>query len=195
MIFRRLIPLFLLFPAIAPAISKEMQELMRDVALLQQQVKDLQQSQDTKFAALTVMVQQTLDSATKANTAVAVLESGLRGAMQEQLRGVVSSAVGVGSKVDGMGGDVQALRASVEDITSRLGKLQQQLTDLNKAVQAMAAPPRATAAAARKQPAPPASGRWPAAESAAGGDSLRQCQPRCLGAASTIWPCRSFRTT
>ena len=90
----RLLPLLMLFPAIAPAISHEMQEFMRDVALLQQQLKDLQQSQDTKFAALTVMVQQTLDSATKANTAVAVLESGLRGAMQEQLKGVVGSAVG-----------------------------------------------------------------------------------------------------
>src|ERR1044071_4042065 len=73
----RLIPLVIFFPAIAPAISKEMQELMRDVALLQQQVKDLQQSQDNKFTALTVMVQQTLDSATKTNTAVAVLESRL----------------------------------------------------------------------------------------------------------------------
>lgn len=140
MIFRRLMPLFLLIPAIAPAISKEMQELMRDVALLQQQVKDLQQSQDTKFAALTVMVQQTLDSATKANTAVAVLESGIRGTLQEQLRGAVSASVGVGSKVDGMGSDVQALRASMEDITSRLGRLQAQLADLTKAVQTMAVP-------------------------------------------------------
>jgi tol-pal system protein YbgF len=150
MIFRRLIPLFLLVPAIAPAISKEMQELMRDVALLQQQVKDLQQSQDTKFSALTVMVQQTLDSATKTNTAVAVLESGIRGTVKEELRGVITSTVGVGSKVDGMGSDVQALRSSVEDITSRLGKLQQQLADLNKAVQAMAAPPA---------PPPPAPGQ------------------------------------
>jgi len=141
MIIRRLIPLMLLIPAIAPAVSKEMQELMRDVALLQQQVKDLQQSQDNKLSALTVMLQQTLDTATKANTAVAVLESGLSRSLQEQVRGVVTSSAGVGSKVDSLGGDVQALRSSVEDITSRLGKLQQQLTDLNKAVQALAAPP------------------------------------------------------
>src|SRR5262245_7374831 len=140
MMIRRVILLVLLIPAIAPAISKEMQELMRDVALLQQQVKDLQQSQDTRFATLTVMVQQTLDSATKANTAVAVLESGIRGTLQEQLRGAVTASVGVGSKVDGMGSDLQALRASMEDITSRMGRLQQQLADLNKAVSAMAAP-------------------------------------------------------
>ena len=149
MILRRLIPLMMFLPAIAPAISREMQELMRDVALLQQQVKDLQQSQDTKFATLTVMVQQTLDSATKANTAVAVLESGLRGTVQEQLKGVVTSTVGAGSKVDALSGDVQALRASMEDVNTRLGKLQQQLVDLNKAIQALAAPPA---------PPPPAPG-------------------------------------
>jgi tol-pal system protein YbgF len=113
---------------------------MRDVALLHQQVKYLQQSQDQKFTQLQVMVQQTLDSATKANTAVAVLESGLRGAVRDQLSGVVSSTVGYGSKVDAMSTDVQALRAAVEDITGRLGKLQQQLGDLSKAVQAMQAP-------------------------------------------------------
>jgi tol-pal system protein YbgF len=146
---RRLLPLLIFFPVTAPAVSREMQELMRDIALLQQQVKDLQQSQDTKFAALTVLAQQTLDSATKANTAVAVLESGLRGSMQEQLKGVVTSAVGVGSRVDSLGSDVQAVRASLEDVNTRLGKLQQQLVDLNKAIQALAAPPA---------PPPPAPG-------------------------------------
>jgi tol-pal system protein YbgF len=126
-----------------------MQELMRDVALLQQQMKDLQAWQDTKFTALTVMVQQTLDNATKANTAVAVLESGLTRQEGEQVRGAAQATVGVGSKVDSMSSDVQALRSSVEDITSRLGRLQQQLNDLNKAVQALAAPPA---------PPPPAPG-------------------------------------
>jgi tol-pal system protein YbgF len=160
MIFRRVIPLILLIPGIAPGVSKEMQELMRDVALLQQQVKDLQASQDTKFAALTVMVQQTLDNATKANTAVAVLESGLTRQVGEQVRGVAASAAGVGSKVDAMGGDIQALRSSVEDITSRLGRLQQQLADLNKAVQALAAPPA---------PPPPAPGTTAPSTTSAGG--------------------------
>jgi tol-pal system protein YbgF len=159
MIFRRVIPLVLLIPGIAPAVSKEMQELMRDVALLQQQLKDLQQAQDTKFATLVAMVQQTLDTATKANTSVAVLESGLSRSLQEQVRGVVTSSAGVGSKVDAMGGDVQALRASVEDITARLGRLQQQLADLNKAVQALATP----------APAPPPAAGTTGTTTSAGG--------------------------
>src|SRR5262249_14404374 len=140
MFFRRLIPVLFLFPAVCPAASKEMQELMRDVALLQQQMKDLQTSQDEKLTRLQTAVQQTLDIAMKANTSVAVLDSGIRASLQNELKGVVGQAVGVGSKVDAMGGDVQALRAAVEDITGRLGRLQQQLTDLSKAVQAMQAP-------------------------------------------------------
>src|SRR5579864_7958484 len=124
MIFRRLLPILLLLPAACPAASKEMTELMRDVALLQQQMKDMQQAQDEKFTRLQVMIQQTLDIATKANTAVAVLDSSIGRTVQDQLKGVVNSSVGVGSKVDSMGGDVQALRAAVEDISARLGKLQ-----------------------------------------------------------------------
>ena len=42
--------------------SKEIQELQRDVALLQDQVRTLQRAQDEKFAAMQALVQQTLES-------------------------------------------------------------------------------------------------------------------------------------
>jgi tol-pal system protein YbgF len=178
MIIRRVIPLMLLMPAVLPAVSKEMQELMRDVALLQQQVKDLQQAQDTKFAALQVMVQQTLDIASKANTQVAVLESGLTRQVGEQVRGVAASAAGVGSKVDSMGSDVQALRATVEDITSRLGKLQAQLNDLNNVVKSVCAPPvppPATPGTTGTEGGPPPQG------------AASNGRPANLPPASTLW--------
>ena len=47
-----LVCLLLAVPALAPGANKEIQELQRDIALLQQQIKDLQRSQDEKFAAL-----------------------------------------------------------------------------------------------------------------------------------------------
>jgi TolA-binding protein len=140
MLLRRLIPGLFLLPVVCPAVSKEMAELMRDVNLLQQQLTDLQQSQDEKLTRLTVLVQQTFDAASKANTAVAVLENNIRGSIQSQEKNVVAPVVGVGTKVDNMSSDVQALRGSMEEISSRLGKLQLQLTDLTKAVQAMQAP-------------------------------------------------------
>ena len=47
-----LVCLLLAVPVLAPAANKEIEELQRDIALLQQQIKDLQKSQDEKFATL-----------------------------------------------------------------------------------------------------------------------------------------------
>ena len=53
----------LALPAYAPAASSEIQQLQRDVAFLQEQVKVLQVSQNQKFAALSASVQQAIDNA------------------------------------------------------------------------------------------------------------------------------------
>jgi len=60
-----------------------------------------------------------------------VLESGIRNTVQDQLKGVVTSSVGVGSKVDGMSGDIR--RCAGRWKISRDGWAeQQQLTDRAK---------------------------------------------------------------
>ena len=64
--------------------SKEIQELQRDVALLQDQVRTLQRAQDEKFAAMQALVQQTLDSVNRTNTAVAVMENKFNDTMKQQ---------------------------------------------------------------------------------------------------------------
>src|SRR5215469_12293163 len=73
----------LALPIMAPAASREIQELQRDIAMLQDQVKALQRSQDDKMMALTekltalqVLSQQSLDAANRANTGVAVIQNG-----------------------------------------------------------------------------------------------------------------------
>ena len=67
-----LVCVLLAVPTLAPAApSKEIQELQRDVALLQQQIKDLQRSQEEKFAAVTELVRQSIEAANRANTGVA----------------------------------------------------------------------------------------------------------------------------
>ena len=48
-------------------------ELQRDVALLQEQVRNLQSSQDQKIASLQTMMQQTLDTVNRLNTSLALL--------------------------------------------------------------------------------------------------------------------------
>lgn len=127
----------LLVPSVSFAASREIQELQRDVAQLQDMVRNLQQSQNEKIAALTVMLQQALDAANKANTSIAVLDSGIRQTLREQ----AAPVAGVGNKVDQMTTSFQALQESVADISSRLAKLQAQMVDVQNAVKTINAPP------------------------------------------------------
>lgn len=139
--FRRLMfTAVVVLPSLAFAASREIVELQRDVALLQEQLRTLQRSQDEKLAGLTTLVQQAVDGAQKANTSVAVLDSGIRNILRDQESKVVGPVAGVGAKMDQVTTDVQALRASVEDLNARLGRLQQQLVDLGNAVKTMQAP-------------------------------------------------------
>jgi tol-pal system protein YbgF len=136
-------------------------ELQRDVAQIQEQLRVLQRSQDERLSALTVMVQQALDAANKANTSVAVLENGIRQNLREQEKNVVGPVAGVGAKIDQMTTDFQSLRESMADVTSRLGRLQQQIVDLSNAVKTIqtpaAPPPPAGGAIGSAGGAPPVS--------------------------------------
>lgn len=132
------------FPIVCPAASKEIVELQRDVAQLQDQVRALQSSFDQRMAAIQVLVQQAADSAGKASNSVATLQ----GAIQEQLRSqgkdVVAPVANLATKVDEMSQGFQQVQNSMTDVTARLGKVEQQLIDLGNAVRTMqtpAAPP------------------------------------------------------
>jgi TolA-binding protein len=154
------IAVMMLYPALAPAANKDMIELQRDVAQLQDQVRELQRSFDERFAALQVLVQQTLDASNKSNNALDNASRNQQG-LAERLGAPIA---GLNSKVDGMGNDVAGMRESVNDLTARMGKIEQQLTDLNnvvKALQAPSAPP----------PAPVAGGMPPAMGSPGPGDA------------------------
>jgi len=153
--FRRLgILILAAAPAVAfAAASKEMQELQRDVALLQEQVRQLQQSQDKQLAAITALVQEAVDAANRANTSVAVIQSSLQQSVAQQESKVVAPVVGLSTRMDNLSNDVRTLQQSVSDLSSMLQKLQAQMTDLTNAVKVMQAP----------APTPPASTGTPAA--------------------------------
>jgi len=142
--WRTLLPAFVIcpsfFPTAAFAASKEIVELQRDLALLQEQVRTLQRAQDEKFSAIQVLVQQALDSANKTSTSVALLQNNLQQSFKDQQKSVVDPVVGVGAKLDQMTTDVSALRESVADISSQMGKLQQQMLDIGNAVRTIQAP-------------------------------------------------------
>jgi len=147
-------------PAVAfAAASKEMQELQREVAQIELQLTQLQQSQDKQLAAITALVQEAVDAANRANTSVAVIQSSLQQSVAQQESKVVAPVVGLSTRMDNLSSDVRTLQQSVTDLSSTLQKLQAQMTDLTNAVKVMQAPaptppvsPGAPAAAAAETP-------------------------------------------
>lgn len=141
-----------LIPVAAFAQKKEIVELQRDIALLQDQVRTLQRTQDEKLAQISLLVQQALDAANKSNTSMAVLQNSLTERIGEQAKSMVGPVAGVGTKVDQMADEFRAVREAVADLGSRMGKLEAKLVDINTAVSTLRNPP----------PAPPAAGGTPA---------------------------------
>jgi tol-pal system protein YbgF len=138
---KHLLP-FLIFVSLPAFSQKEkIAEIQRDILLMQDQIRALQRSQDEKMAAMHVLVQQILDSANKANTAVAVLDSAMRERMKEQEKLLVAPVANVGAKVDTMSNEFAGVRESITDLSSRMGKLQNQIADINSAIKILAAPP------------------------------------------------------
>jgi tol-pal system protein YbgF len=133
---------FMFLPLAAMAApSKEIVELQRDVATLQDQLRSLTASQTEKLAAIQTLIQQTLDESKNSSRSVAVLESKINDRLERQSATISQPVAVVGTKVDTMSGEFQALRDAVTDISSRIGKLEQRLVDLNNAVRTIQAPP------------------------------------------------------
>ncbi len=139
---RTAVVLFVLAP-FAIGANKDIQELQRDVAMLQDQVRNMQRSIDEKFGAMQTMLQQTLDSANRTNTAVAVMQSRFNDAVKEQQQGVGSQINNVGQKLDQMAEDFRAVRESVLDMNTRMGKLDAKMADLQNLINTIQRPPAA----------------------------------------------------
>jgi tol-pal system protein YbgF len=127
-------------PASLLAADKSVLELQRDVASLQDQVRQLQQSQDKSMAAIQVLVQQALSASQDSGKSVAVIQSGLQQSLRDLEGKVVNPVAGLSTRMDQVSGDVRNLAQAVSDLTSTLGRMQSQLTDLNNAVKVLSAP-------------------------------------------------------
>jgi tol-pal system protein YbgF len=130
-----------LVPMRSPAASKEIMELQRDVAGLQEQLRLLKESQDKQLAALTVLVQQALDTSKSSTTGVAVIQNNLQQSLRDMETKVSTPVAGLSTRLDAMDQDMRTLQQSVGDLNGSFNKLQQQLTDLNHAVAILATPP------------------------------------------------------
>jgi tol-pal system protein YbgF len=127
-------------PFLAFGQKREFVDLQRDVAALQDQVRTLQRTVDERMAALTVLLQQTLEAANRTKENVAVLDSGVRERLKEQEKNFVQPVAGIGAKVDQMSSEFSFLRESLADVSGRMGKLEQRLVDVGNSVKVMQSP-------------------------------------------------------
>lgn len=158
----RLLALGCFFAAFSFGASKEIVELQRDVAILQDQVRQVQRTLDEKLAQLTLLMQQTQDSATKASSSVANIQTTVSDTLSQQIRPVTN----MGSKVDGLADDVHGLRDTMNDLNARLAKLDAKVTDLGNRMSIMQNPPAAPGAPGQPTGAPGAPPPGMTAESA-----------------------------
>ncbi len=131
-------------PTYAPAADKtdlKIAELQRDVASLQDSVKQLQQSQDQRLAAIQAAVQQAVDSANNANQAIAAIQTGLQRSLQTQEEKVVTPVVGLSTRMDNLSNDLHTTQNAVGDLGSQISKILARLDDISNAVKLINAPP------------------------------------------------------
>jgi TolA-binding protein len=133
----------LLIPGAAFAASKEQQEMQRDIAQLQDQVRTLQSGFDQKMAALQTLVEQALEAGNKANTNVSVLNSSVTQTLDRELKDALRPIAGLTAKVDNSNNDLSDVKNSMADITTQLNRIQQLLADMNNAIKVIQAPPAA----------------------------------------------------
>jgi TolA-binding protein len=128
----------LLLPAVAPAQKRELTELNRDVALLQEEVRNMKRADEERFNAIDAALKQILDQINSGNRQVAGLGTGLK---DQMTKGVVNQVGAVGTKVDALGEDFKYVKENVSEVIERLGKIEQRVVDLNTAIRTMQAPP------------------------------------------------------
>ncbi len=134
---RLILVVLLVTPGLAQAQKKQIQELQRDMALLQDQLR----ATNEKLASLTSLVEQVLDRVNNTNTAMAVLEKSVKDSLREQEKHMAAPVAALGTRVESMAGEFRSVRESVADLNLRISRMQAQLEDLKTSVQVLAAPP------------------------------------------------------
>jgi len=116
----------LIGPHSAEAVAREIIDLQRDVTSLLQGQKDLSTQMIQDHTAIRTVVSSFTDNVNR-----------LTGTMASLQKSVQDVQANSGARLDTMSTQVQGLSDNLEEIKSRLGKLNQQLVDLQNSVQGL----------------------------------------------------------
>src|SRR5947209_17406164 len=144
-------------PAPVGAVAREIIELQRDVTALLQGQKDITSSVDQKHATIKTLLDQ--------NTSAIGGLNNVMGNLQKAVQDVQANS---GARLDSMSTQVQALSDNLEEVKVRLGKLNQQLADVQNTLQTidskLATAGAPASSSAPGSAAPPAGGSQPSAD-------------------------------
>ena len=116
----------ILTPAPAGAVSKEMIELQQQVQQLIQAQRDMRSVMDTNNATLKTLVQQSLDAVNQLNNQMGVVQ-----------KTVQEMQANTGARIDTMTTQTQGLSDNMQDVQARVGKLSQQMNDIQSLLQSI----------------------------------------------------------
>jgi tol-pal system protein YbgF len=113
-------------PRPAEAVAREIIQLQQDVTTLLQGQRDISTQMTQDHTVMKTLVEQSGDTMAKLNVTMSTL--------QKSMQDVTANS---GARLDTMSTQVQGLSDNLEEIKSRLGKLNQQLVDLQNTVQSV----------------------------------------------------------
>lgn len=159
----------LMGPRPALAVAREIIELQRDVTTLLQGQKDLGTQITQDHTVMRTLIEQSNDTVGKLN--------GTMSGLQKSVQDVQANS---GARLDTMSTQVQGLSDNLEEIKSRLGKLNQQLVDVQNTIQSLdakvsgggAAPSGGTPSTAPGAASAPSAGSTAASGPAPSADTL-----------------------
>lgn len=153
--------LILLAMAVAPMVTfgqkhDELVSIQRDVAQLEDQMKQLQKTLDEKTAALNALLQQSIDASNKTMAALTAMQQNLDSKLAEQQTKLVTPVATMSAKIDEMSGDFRSVATTVAEMQRHLNDMDGKVTDISSTVRTIAA--NATQATAPPPPVPVAGG-------------------------------------
>jgi tol-pal system protein YbgF len=116
----------MLAPRPTGAVSKDMIQLQEQVSQLLQGQRDIRSAIDTNNATLRTLVQQSLDATNQLNSQMGLLQ-----------KNVQEATANSGSRIDTMSTQTQGLSDNLQDIQARVGKLSQQMNDVQGLLQSI----------------------------------------------------------
>ncbi|HEY6267135.1 MAG TPA: tol-pal system protein YbgF [Candidatus Acidoferrum sp.] len=164
----------LLGPRPAEAVAREILDLQRDVTTLLQGQKDLSDKVIQDHAVMKTLVEQSSDNVNKLGATMSSL--------QKSVQDVQANS---GARLDTMSTQVQGLSDNLEEIKSRLGKLNQQLVDLQNTVQSLDA--KISGATPATGTATPTSSNVPVRPAGAGSSPIASALPAGAPSADTLY--------